>query len=86
MSATNHSDLVKARAILSVIGEIGGSVTLSGETATLVAKALRDVEALQSELDQARSDRDRLQRLCDKTALVAANRALNSTLAEGVLR
>lgn len=66
---TKHSDLTKIRALLTIVSETDGSVTLSGESAALVAKAIGEVE-------QLRSDRDRLQRLCDKTALAAANRTL----------
>jgi hypothetical protein len=67
-----HTDLTKVRALLRIVSETDGSVTLSGETAALVADAIGEVQ-------QLRADRDRLQRLCDKTALAAANRVLGGT-------
>jgi len=73
---TERTDLEKTRALLRLVSATDGSVTLSGATAALVADALGEVE-------QLRSDRDRLQKLCDKTALAAANRVLQRQVNEG---
>lgn len=55
---TEHSDLTKIRALLRVVGETDGSVSLSGESAVLVADAI-------AELERLRTARDAAERLAD---------------------
>jgi hypothetical protein len=60
------------------IGELARALESTPE-GDLVVASMAELDEWRAELEQLRADRARLQKLCDKTALAAANRALRAT-------